>query len=404
MIPKMSHKFLLIWVLLGTVLLSGCWDHKETGDLALVMGMGIDKTEDDLYQVSFQIVNPGRVAGGKTGQGQGAAVTTYSETGKTILETIRKVTQKAPRLLTFSHTGVLIIGEDLAAEEGLKKIFDFIERYHDFRSTTLVLIAKGGEAKSILSILSPLERIPAIKIQEIIEKSEQAWGESPERNINDVAQMLSGKSKGLSLGGIELVGDLAKGQSSAVNMQATPDSLVKVNGLALFKDGKLRGWFEGEKARGVAWVQNNVNRAILSANCNPDEGAMAAEILRTHTRWQPKVVKGKPKITLNIRAEGQLADIACAIDLSNPDNMSWLDKRFAAEIKQEVTKAVEAAQEQNNDIFGFGEAINRADPKAWKKMKKNWSESFADMDFQVNVKVFIRGTGLRKEPLILKKK
>ncbi|UOR11456.1 Ger(x)C family spore germination protein [Halobacillus amylolyticus] len=400
-----KHMFLLLCLLSGLVLLTGCWDHRESGDIALVMGMGIDKMEEDnLYRVSFQIVNPGQVAGGKRGQGQGTAVTTYSETGSTIFETVRKISKKVPRLLSFSHTVVLVIGEDLATEGGLPKILDFTERYYDFRSTALVLVAKEGQALPILSVLTPLERIPAMKIQETVQKTEKVWGETPQRNINDVVQTISSKSKGLSLGGISIAGNLTEGQTSANTKRAVPTTLVKVSGLALFKDGKLKGWLEDKEARGVAWIQNKIKKTVLSSKCKENKSTMAVEVLRSSTELKVSVAHGKPKMTISIRGEGHLEEITCPIDLTQPKQIFQLNNTFESEIKQEVTTAVKTAQEQKNDIFGFGEAINRANPKAWKEMAKQWDETFADMEVQVNVKFFIRGIGLRKQPLILQKK
>ncbi|MED5074414.1 Ger(x)C family spore germination protein, partial [Anoxybacillus geothermalis] len=45
------------------VLLAGCWSKKELTDLAVVIAVGLDKTKDGRYLASFQVVNPGNVAG-----------------------------------------------------------------------------------------------------------------------------------------------------------------------------------------------------------------------------------------------------------------------------------------------------------------------------------------------------
>lgn len=307
-------------------------------------------------------------------------------------------------MLTFSHTVVLIVGEDLAKEEGLSKILDFSERYYDFRSTALVLVARGAQAQPILSILSPLERIPAMKIQETVKKTEQVWGETPQRNINDVVQTLSSKSKGLTVGGITLIGNMKEGQKSENTKQAVPNTLVKINGLALFKDGNLKGWLDKKEARGVAWVQNKIKQTVVTSKCKKNKGNMAVEVLRSTTNLKATVKKGKPEIAINVRGEGHLQEITCPIDLTNPKLIFQLNNTFESVIKQEITTAIKIAQEQKNDVFGFGEAINRANPKAWKQMKKQWDDTFADMDVQVNVKFFIRGTGLRKQPIILQER
>ena len=45
------------------------------------------------------------------------------------------------------------------------------------------------------------------------------------------------------------------------------------------------------------------------------------------------------------------------------------------------------------DIFGFGDAIHRADPAAWKILKEDWDERFTHLDVNVQADVKIRRIG-----------
>ena len=53
-----------LFIIIG--LLTGCWSRRELNDLAISVGMGFDK-KDDQVQVTIQIVNPGEVASKKEG-------------------------------------------------------------------------------------------------------------------------------------------------------------------------------------------------------------------------------------------------------------------------------------------------------------------------------------------------
>ncbi|WP_101843513.1 Ger(x)C family spore germination protein [Halobacillus sp. Marseille-P3879] len=396
-----------LFVLFGTtVLLTGCWDHNELEEVALVMGMGIDKTEDDLYKVSFQIVNPAQVSGGDMAgdTGEGTSVTTYIETGETLFETTRKISSQVPRNLSFSHMVVLILGEELARDDSLYEIMDFTERYYGFRPTTLVLLAREGQANSILSILNPMERIPAMKIEETLQKTTEAWGENPERNINDVVQSLSTKNKNLTLSGVSLVGDKDEGQRADKNKEAVPGSYVEISGMGLFKEGRLEGWLDDREARGIAWVLNEIRRTVLTIKCEKNKELIAAEVRYSKTKLTASVDEGKPEMTINVQGEGPLEEAACPMDLTDPKVIDQINEKFESAIKQEVTKAVKIAQEQKNDVLGFGETISRSHPEEWKSMKDNWDETFSEMDVHVEAEFFIRKTGLRTNPLILDKK
>ncbi|WP_228552692.1 Ger(x)C family spore germination C-terminal domain-containing protein, partial [Paenibacillus polymyxa] len=58
------------------------------------------------------------------------------------------------------------------------------------------------------------------------------------------------------------------------------------------------------------------------------------------------------------------------------------------------TQVIRKAQKKyKTDIFGFGNAIHRDNPKLWNKIKKDWDEEFLDMDVEVNVDFKIRGLG-----------
>ncbi|MGP4060467.1 Ger(x)C family spore germination protein [Halobacillus sp. H74] len=401
----MRKRKVFVWLFLVLILLAGCWDQNELEDVALVMGMGIDKTEDGLYDVSFQIVNPAQVSGGEMSQSyKGTAVTTYRETGQTLFETIRKISKEVPRKLSFSHLVVLIIGESLAEDDGLFEVLDFTERFYGFRSTAIVLISRSGPAKPILSILNPMEKIPAMKIQEASKKTAEVWGETPDQNINDVIQTLTSKSKGVSLSGIALVGEMQEGQNSSINEQARPSTYIELNGIAILQNGKLKRWLEDKEARGISWVKNKIRKTVVTSTCEEDEGIIAVEVRNANTKLKPTIKQGEPKITVNIKSEGSLQEVTCPVDLTDPHVIIELNKKLAKAIKDEVTTSVKTVQEQETDVFGFGEAMNQKYPKEWKKMERNWSSTFSEMDVEVNVEFFIRGTGLRTKPLILEKK
>ena len=41
---------------------------------------------------------------------------------------------------------------------------------------------------------------------------------------------------------------------------------TKASGLAIFKEGKLIDWYDGETARGVSWVLNKIENTVLTLN------------------------------------------------------------------------------------------------------------------------------------------
>ncbi|WHY81089.1 hypothetical protein QNH23_14455 [Siminovitchia fortis] len=159
-------------------ILSGCWSNNELTDLAFVMAVGFDKGEDGKLVGTFQIVNPGNVAGGVEGgsMGQGPAVTVYKATGKNIYEVTRQASSKLSRILYYSHANLVVIEDKLAKEEGLYRVLDALDRDIQFRNTAKVVIAHETKAEDILKITTPIDKIPANKIMKALDFSEKLWG------------------------------------------------------------------------------------------------------------------------------------------------------------------------------------------------------------------------------------
>lgn len=76
-----------------------------------------------------------------------------------------------------------------------------------------------------------------------------------------------------------------------------------------------------------------------------------------------------------------------------------LEKEIKKNLKQEVEEAIQTAQRDKTDVFGFGEAVHRAAPYLWKKIGSKWHDRyFPELDVIVTTDMYIRRTGLRNKP------
>lgn len=391
--------------LLMVSLLTGCWNKRELNEMAIVVAMGVDKAEESgEYRVTFQVVNPGAVATGATGGGSGGngpPVTVFSGTEKTLFKAVRKTSQKVPRQLFFSHMQVLIIGETIA-KEGIQDLFSFFERNPETRPTTKVLVTRDVEAESMLKILTPVEKIPATGIARQMELTEKIWAENVNIEMVDVIKGLASEGREPVISGVKIIGNLEEGKKKSNLEQTDMMALAEIKGVALFKEGKLRSWMDGNQVRGVLWLQNKIESSVITTDCNDEKEAISIELVRAKTGVTAEVLAGKPIIHINIRQEGYVGEVKCPIDLTKQEEITKLEKELVREIEKQVMEAVEVAQSEKSDIFGFGEAVNRADPKAWEKMKKEWNNTFAEISVDVKVDAFIRLSGKRTNPLELK--
>lgn len=393
----------MLLMILSIVLLSGCWDRAELQDLDIVSAIGIDEGSDDVenrYQVTVQIVNEGQISGAtQTGQAGMSPVTTYSATGSTISEAIRKIAPMAPQDLFFPHVQLMVIGEKMARNEGIQDLFDLIERDSKFRTLFPILIVRDHTAKTLLQITTPLESIPSTKIVGGLESSKKVWGEYASTRADQVIQQLNGEQANIT--GVVINGNPEEGNNLTNIQRITPEADVEIKGLAIFKKGKLKEWLEEDTARGATWINNELTETIVNLDCEKDKKGLAVDIMRSNAKIKSEIKNKKPVIHLTIRTEGHISEVHCPVDLSKHKTIEKLEKQLEKEIKEEVMLAIEAAKEQKADIFRFGETINRKDPKLWKKIEGKWSdEIFPETEVNVNIKAFIRRSGLRTKSYI----
>lgn len=395
---KMKACFLSLMILC-LFPLGGCWNYRELNELAFATAMGIDKVPNqDEYRFSFQIVNAREIAGQERG-GKAVPVVIYSATGKTLLEAIRKASKKVPRRINGQHMRDLIIGEELA-REGMEEVFDLMERDPEPRLTTRVFIARDSDAKTIMKTLTPLENIPSNAILGKLKTSGKVYAENYEVDIDDTIRGLLIKGGGPVISGIQLTGDTRVGPNlSNLEQSDVPAELI-VSGMALFKRGKLAGWVEDGEARGVSWINNKVEGTIVNLDCKKKKDAIAIEILRSKTKIKAEVKGEQPFIRIHIREIGGVGEAMCMIDLTKSKELRKLEQQWNEKVKDEVTRAVKKAQDLETDILGFGEAVERANPKAWKKMKTEWDKTFATCEVEVKVESKIRRSGKITKPAL----
>lgn len=388
--------YLLSLLMICMMFLTGCWNRRELDELAISLAMGIDK-EGDQYVVTHQVVNPSEVAQSKGGGGGTATpVTMYQGKGKTVFEASRRVTKIVPRKIYAAHIRVLVIGEEFA-KEGLEKALDFISRGQEFRTDFYIVLAKGGKAADALKVLTPLEKIPANNIFDILETSEQAWAAAGTVQLDELINDLTSKGKEPALTGIQVKGNADEG-STPKNLEATDvPTRITVSNIAAVKDGKLIGWLSEPESKVYNYIVGNVTSTVISLPCpkGKKQEEFAYEVIRASEKIKARMENGKPIIEVQIEAEGNVAEVECTqLDLSKTETIKQLEKKLNADMESGIKKDVKAIQEKYKaDIFGFGEVVHREHPDYWKKVKDDWNEIFTTIDVEAKADFKIRRTG-----------
>ncbi|WP_339315095.1 Ger(x)C family spore germination protein [Paenibacillus sp. FSL R10-2734] len=388
-------------LLLALLLLAGCWNYREMNELAFALAEGVDKIPGtNEYRMSFQIVNAQEIAGIKaTGK---TPVVVYTGTGNSLFEAVRNASQKVARRINSQHLRIFVIGEALA-KESIEEILDLIERDPEPRMTTRVFIARNATAESILRTLTPLELIPANAILGKLKVSGKVLGESYETPVPDIIRGLMSKSGNPVISGIRLVGNKELGQSSDNMKQTVSSALLQVNGMALFRKGKLVDWASGDTARGISYINNKMRSTVEGLDCRDKKNAVSVELLRSKTNLKASFEGDRPVFRVHIHQIGNIEEVMCAVDLSKSAQIHAYEQDWSEETKRIVLAGIKKSKQLNTDVIGFGDAVKRSFPKTWKKMEKEWDAIFPTCKVEVEVDSTIRRTGIVSSPYKLKK-
>ncbi|MFD0672430.1 Ger(x)C family spore germination protein [Cohnella sp. GCM10027633] len=380
---------------------AGCWNSRELDKLAIVTAMAIDRVpETGEYELAFQVVMPSSVTHQGAGNGD-MPFTVYGIRAPTLFEGIRKASKQVPRQLFFSHVQVVVIGERLA-KSGIMELFDFFERSHEVRLTSMMLVARGERPDKLVSILVPLEKLQSSALLGESTLSAKIWGETMAVEIDDVIRKLINAGAEPTIGGLKLVGsDKAAGQRKSMD-QTRPPFHLEVSDIAMFREGKLAGWLENGSARGLMFGLNRIKSSILNLPCDDIPDGVALEIIKSKTNKEVVMQNGRLKVNVIVSAEGNVGEVKCDIALENLGVLRELEEHWEGEVRNEIMMSVRQAQAIEADVFGFGMQLQRKHPKLWKSVEKEWGKIFAEADVNVTFHGIIRRTGMRGKSIMEK--
>ncbi len=374
------------------ILLTGCWNRRELNELAIVTGLGIDKSGDQ-FIVSTQVVNPREIStkgGSSTGK---TPVIVYKKKGTTIFEAIRKITTVSPRKLYFAHLQILVLEEELA-KKGIGETLDFLLRDHELRTDFYIVIAKGTNASNVLKVLTQLENIPTNQLFASLETSQKTWAPTISITLEQLSSEIVSDGIETNITGIVIDGDVQTGGEQENVQQIESSTKMQYKGIGVFKDDKLIGWLDEDESKGLNYVLGKVKSTIVNVPCK-NKGKTGIEVIRTKSDLKTRLSNGTLKGTVKLQVEGNIADVECrTLDLKKTKTISDIEKKTENIIKGQIEKALKINQEEyKTDLFGFGKALHRSEPVYWKKVKKEWKQKFSDMPVTVEVNVKIRRIG-----------
>lgn len=386
-------------VLFCVFFLTGCWDQRELSEITVVTGIAVDKGKDEKYSLTAEGLNAEEISG-KTAAGYAPSIV-FTIEGKTLSELTQKINVGVSKNFIYSHMRTLIISEEIA-REGILEFLDFLERNREIRDDFNILIARGTDAADILKVTYQFQKSSALKLYTQLRSSVKNWGGDPDVRLNDVVQAITSSGRQPVMAAVTIQGDPKKGDSVNNMEKVTPEAIVVLDSLAIFKNNKLEDFLPLDDTRNYLWIADKLARTSLSVPCAKNK-YFNVQFYNSKTRPKARIINGIPKIDLKIRAEAYLDGTQCKGDLTKIKIFKKYEKLTKKLIEKNISAMIKKVQkEEGSDIFGFGEMLYRQDYKNFKRIEKRWDEKFKDAVVHPEVTVRIRRSGIRTNSLLTK--
>lgn len=390
------RNYLLICIIGFCFFLSGCWDRNELNEQSIVTGIAIDKGEKYKYKISIESTAATEL-NYRTVQGVAPAFI-YTFEGDTMGELTHKFNIATSTRYIFSHTRVLVIGEEIA-KEGILSFMDFFDRDREIRDDFNIVIAKGGDAVDLLRVTNDYQKVSSLKIFPQLDNIMKDWGGSPGMKLNDYIRSYASKGQVPVLSAMTIVGSKEKGGNIENIKKTIPDAVGKVDSLAIFKGGKLQGYLTLEETRLLLWVQNKIEQTSITVPFEEEgDNYFGVRVLRSETKVKAREVKGTPQFDIYIDAESVLEGSDEKVELKKVQAFNKFEKAANSYLEKEFSTLFKKMQtDYKADIFGLGEKFRDQDYKHFKKYQDDWTVGFEKAKINMNVNIDIKRSGFRND-------
>ncbi|TYP71909.1 Ger(x)C family spore germination protein [Paenibacillus methanolicus] len=368
------------WIILPSLLLSGCWDRIEVNDVAVITAAGIDASDDNLVELSVQIFAPkeqgNQQVAGQAGNGaSGSSAIVQSAKGKTVPEAFFRLQGQMTRQMFWGQCNVFIMSETVA-KEGIRGNLDYLLRQIYVRGNSHLFISHG-KAKSMLQQSASMERNSAELLNKLSENGnilKMAIGRINNRMISDVRDSTVPWIRTLPMSKGKLV-------QSAV-------------GAAIFKKDKMVGHIDEKQTEGLLWMKNEMKEALLNVKLPESDGLITVRLYKMKTNLIPRIKGNEWSMTIKGFAEDDIVMNATNLQMGNPVYVKELEKEVEQQLIRTLDRLLQQVQHKMNaDVLDFGETFHRKYPKQWQKAKDRWHDIYPTVKVDYDLKVVVRRPG-----------
>ncbi len=367
---RKGMKIRILTLLPLLLIVSGCYDYRETDDMAIVSGLHVAEGAEKAYKLTFEMV-------GTTSDG-GTKATVTAREGDTIAEAIDNATALSGKRLYFGHAQVLAIDYALA-QEGIADILDYFTRQNDMRLTINVVATKDIKGEDFFK--GQDDEVRSFVIADMLKANE-------ERAITPDTQLYTFISDSFEQG--------TDGFMPIVNMGN--DGNMKVSSAAIFKDAVLTGQLDEDDTKYLMMLNNIGNRGgfILER----EQGKpLSFEIRSRKAKIEPHLEWERLICDVELEAQLGILELTGTRGILSREKLDEIEAELGKYVSEQLGSTLDEMSRSNTaDVLGIERSLIRKQPELKGFLKENFQGLYKDAYFNVTTKISIIDSGrtLRK--------
>ena len=375
MVKKLALAALLFFIML---LMSSCWDHMELTNMLFVAGVGLDVDESGgVYRASVEIID---IDGD---DGKNITSRLVEGEGPTIYEAMQNAMSMTGGIMFSNHCKVVVIGDALS-HKGINGVIDIVLRSPSLRKTVDIMLAKGTDARSILTHKTVKSDIVSFELSKILDSNVRTMNNTVKTSVFRLHENL-------------LSGCPASVIPTVSVRKNNGEDFLQIDGAAVFYGDVFRGFLSGEQSKIFRVATNNAERPVISVRDGRfSEEKFDISLKKCRVSLRPYFQDGAPALHMDVRVEAGFEGSAVLnADITDKKTLREIESAAEEQLSRDILLLAEYARSEfGADIFEFYRTFESRCRLEWPSMKSEWPVLFNEMDISITSSVRISGSGL----------
>lgn len=399
----LKNVFIFILILLLINSFTASYRSFSIDNLAFVVALAIDKSNQNKLKVSFQFTTPSSVS--ETGSTEKSPSIINTIEASSIDTAINIMNAYLGKEINLSHCKVIVFSEELAKQGISDEIYSLINNVQ-VRPSANIVVSKC-DAKYYIENSKPSLESLITKYYEVFPNSSQYTGFTSNATIGDFFNALTCDlcQPYAILGGIN-----ASDYSSSTSIDSQKDYTIKSNespisgkrgaeniGLAVFKDDTLVGELNALETISFLCLQNNIEGFLVSVP-DPEKSNSYLDLYlspSTNTKVKVSIINGSPFIEINIKFSGKIRSIS--------KNSKYLSQEILDAIASSCNHYLEShflnylyrtSIEFKSDVNGIGKYVTRNFLTTTEFNDYKWKSNYQNSSFSIKIDTTINSGSL----------